>query len=225
MTGNAGSLAARLCKAPKSADVRAARSSLGDLLEHDEKLAALAQQSAVHDLFLGISDQSMFLWRLMRRNPARLIAFLEQAPEDAFERILSGMRRDCDAADSDEQVMHALRLAKQSAALLIALADLGGVWDVVAVTQTLSQFADAAVSGALRYLLRAAANEGKLVVICADGDAERVLAAMRAHALGRLADRVGTVAEDAHHFVQMKTRFGGRRIVEWLAGEQLPRIC
>ena len=164
MTGNAGSLAARLCKAPKSADVRAARSSLGDLLEHEEKLAALTQQSAVHDLFLGIADQSMFLWRLMRRDPARLIAFLEQAPENAFELIISGMRRDCDAADSEEQVMHCLRLAKQSAALLIALADLGGVWDVVAVTKALSQFADAAVSGALRYLLRAAANDGKLVL-------------------------------------------------------------
>ena len=30
---------------------------------------------------------------------------------------------------------------------------------------------------------------------------------------------------DPHHFVQMDTRFGGRRIVDWLTGEQLPRIC
>ena len=36
---------------------------------------------------------------------------------------------------------------------------------------------------------------------------------------------VGTVHEDAHHFVQMTTGFGGRRIVDWLSGEQLPRIC
>jgi len=33
------------------------------------------------------------------------------------------------------------------------------------------------------------------------------------------------VTEDAHRFVQMRTRFGGRRIVDWLAGDQLPRIC
>ncbi|EMV9186502.1 hydrogenase expression/formation protein HypE, partial [Escherichia coli] len=37
--------------------------------------------------------------------------------------------------------------------------------------------------------------------------------------------RIGSVIEDSHGFVQMKTRFGGRRIVDWLAGEQLPRIC
>ena len=36
---------------------------------------------------------------------------------------------------------------------------------------------------------------------------------------------VGEVVEDAHHFVQMRTGFGGSRMVDWLAGEQLPRIC
>jgi hydrogenase expression/formation protein HypE len=69
------------------------------------------------------------------------------------------------------------------------------------------------------------ANEGKLVAIVAAADAERVLAAMRAHPLGERAARIGSVQEDAHHFVQMTTSFGGRRIVDWLTGEQLPRIC
>ena len=69
------------------------------------------------------------------------------------------------------------------------------------------------------------ANEGKLVAICAPDDAERLLAVMRAHPLGAEAAIVGTVIEDAHHFVQMDTAFGGRRMVDWLSGEQLPRIC
>ena len=69
------------------------------------------------------------------------------------------------------------------------------------------------------------ANEGKLLAICAEEDAEQLLAAMRAHPLGVHAARIGTVIEDAHGFVQMKTRFGGRRVVDWLSGEQLPRIC
>ena len=69
------------------------------------------------------------------------------------------------------------------------------------------------------------ANEGKLVAICAAADAEKLLAVMRAHPLGRAAAMIGTVHEDAHHFVQMTTGFGGRRIVDWLSGEQLPRIC
>jgi len=69
------------------------------------------------------------------------------------------------------------------------------------------------------------ANEGKLVAVCAPESAAAVLAAMRAHPLGGNAVRIGTVTEDPHHFVQMATRFGGRRVVDWLSGEQLPRIC
>ena len=69
------------------------------------------------------------------------------------------------------------------------------------------------------------ANEGKLVAICAEQDSKILLAAMRAHPLGADAAIVGTVHEDDHHFVQMMTAFGGKRIVDWLSGEQLPRIC
>ena len=69
------------------------------------------------------------------------------------------------------------------------------------------------------------ANEGKLVAICAAEDAQRLLAAMRTHPLGGNAAIVGEVIEDPQHFVQMDTSFGGRRVVDWLTGEQLPRIC
>ncbi len=69
------------------------------------------------------------------------------------------------------------------------------------------------------------ANEGKLVALCAGSDAEKLLAALKAHPLGVDAAIIGEVREDAHHFVQMTTAFGGRRIVDWLSGEQLPRIC
>ena len=69
------------------------------------------------------------------------------------------------------------------------------------------------------------ANEGKLIAICAADAADAVLAAMRAHPLGARAARIGTVIDDPHRFVQMNTRFGGRRVVDWLSGEQLPRIC
>ena len=69
------------------------------------------------------------------------------------------------------------------------------------------------------------ANEGKLVAICDAADAARLLQAMRAHPLGHGAAIIGEVTEDPHHFVQMRTRFGGTRIVDWLTGDQLPRIC
>ena len=69
------------------------------------------------------------------------------------------------------------------------------------------------------------ANEGKLIAICAPEVADQLLAAMRAHPLGRGAERIGAVTQDTHCFVQMNTKFGGRRVVDWLSGEQLPRIC
>lgn len=69
------------------------------------------------------------------------------------------------------------------------------------------------------------ANEGKLVAIVAPEAAEAILASMRADPLGREAAIIGTAVEDAQGFVQMLTSFGGGRIVDWLSGEQLPRIC
>ncbi|QLL64600.1 hydrogenase expression/formation protein HypE (plasmid) [Sinorhizobium mexicanum] len=69
------------------------------------------------------------------------------------------------------------------------------------------------------------ANEGKLVAVAAPEGAKAILAAMRAHPLGREAAVVGHVVADDDCFVQMATSFGGGRIVDWLSGEQLPRIC
>lgn len=69
------------------------------------------------------------------------------------------------------------------------------------------------------------ANEGKLVVVVAPEAADALLAVMCAHPLGQEAALIGEVIADDQRFVQMTTSFGGGRIVDWLTGEQLPRIC
>jgi hydrogenase expression/formation protein HypE len=69
------------------------------------------------------------------------------------------------------------------------------------------------------------ANEGKLIAIVPAADAARLIAVMRAHPFGRDAALIGEVTVDPARFVRMATRIGGERIVDWLAGEQLPRIC
>ena len=69
------------------------------------------------------------------------------------------------------------------------------------------------------------ANEGKLIAVCAAADAAALAAAMRAHPLGREAAVIGQVCADAHNFVRMTTAFGGERLLDWLHGEMLPRIC
>lgn len=69
------------------------------------------------------------------------------------------------------------------------------------------------------------ANEGKLIAICAAKDAEVLLAAMKTHPLGREAALIGEVASDDRMLVVMETAFGSKRVIDWLTGEQLPRIC
>ncbi|HRE18196.1 MAG TPA: hydrogenase expression/formation protein HypE [Rhodocyclaceae bacterium] len=69
------------------------------------------------------------------------------------------------------------------------------------------------------------ANEGKLVLICPADQAAATVAALRCHPLGSAAATIGEVTADSHHFVQMRTALGGKRIVDWLSGDQLPRIC
>lgn len=69
------------------------------------------------------------------------------------------------------------------------------------------------------------ANEGKLIAICKAAFADQLLATMRSHSLGKQAAIIGEIISDPYHLVQLKTEFGGTRIVDWLQGEQLPRIC
>ena len=69
------------------------------------------------------------------------------------------------------------------------------------------------------------ANEGKLVAIVPAADAERLLAAMRAHPAGADSAIIGEVREKSDGRVVLATGFGGDRLLDILVGEQLPRIC
>jgi hydrogenase expression/formation protein HypE len=68
------------------------------------------------------------------------------------------------------------------------------------------------------------ANEGKLLAIAPAGHAAAILAAMRAHPLGRDATVIGTVSE-GESAVLLRTPYGTTRVVTMLPGDQLPRIC
>jgi hydrogenase expression/formation protein HypE len=69
------------------------------------------------------------------------------------------------------------------------------------------------------------ANEGKLVAVVPQQQADAALDAMQGHPLGALARAIGIVGDDDPGRVVMRTTFGGTRIVDMLVGEQLPRIC
>ena len=69
------------------------------------------------------------------------------------------------------------------------------------------------------------ANEGKLIAVVPDEDAERLFAVMRTHPLGRNAAVIGRVVAEHRGMVTLRSLVGGERVVTLLSGEQLPRIC
>ena len=69
------------------------------------------------------------------------------------------------------------------------------------------------------------ACEGRMVVVVDETGAEPALAALRAHPLGAEAAVIGQVTAESAGIVQLRTSFGGTRIVDLLVGDPLPRIC
>jgi [glutamine synthetase] adenylyltransferase / [glutamine synthetase]-adenylyl-L-tyrosine phosphorylase len=121
----------------------------------------MATHPPVRALIDAIASSSTYLWDLVRADPARLVRLLETDPEERLaEACAAAAGMPADATDAD--VMRLLRVMKAQAALLIALADIGGVWEVMTVTEALTEVSDAAVAAALRHLLRQAVRAGKL---------------------------------------------------------------
>jgi len=116
----------------------------------------------VRALLQGIAEHSPYLWRLIEADSARIIKLLNAPAQTAFDVALHNARKDCADTQSEQDVMQILRKMKQETHLLIALADMGGIWNVRQVVDALTRMADAAVSCTISYLLRQAAANGKL---------------------------------------------------------------
>ena len=157
------SLQERIICLPKLAHPKDAAARVGEFLKianHANEYLNLPQSAL--ELLSALADHSPYLWQLCSADPARLATLFGAAPEVSLEVLLQSMSTFWQEAQTDAEMMRLLRRAKQRSALLIALADLGGVWSVDVVTSALSAFADAAVSGALNYSLKRAALLGNL---------------------------------------------------------------
>jgi hydrogenase expression/formation protein HypE len=69
------------------------------------------------------------------------------------------------------------------------------------------------------------ANEGKAVFFVSPEAAERVLAVLHAHPLGKDAARIGQVTAEHKCMLVARTSMGANRVIPTMIGEQLPRIC
>jgi [glutamine synthetase] adenylyltransferase / [glutamine synthetase]-adenylyl-L-tyrosine phosphorylase len=132
-----------------------------------EPVRALRQIMAAHPaaraLIDTIASSSTYLWGLARADPALLIRLMQTDPDERLAQIRAAAA-DVPPAATDAEAMHLLRIMKAEAALLIALADIGGVWDLMRVMAAMTEVADTAVATALRHVLRQAARAGKLAL-------------------------------------------------------------
>jgi [glutamine synthetase] adenylyltransferase / [glutamine synthetase]-adenylyl-L-tyrosine phosphorylase len=163
------SLVRRIVRAPHLQAADEARARVNEWLAEIVGLPAgqtLTRLAAAHPRFealmKGLADGSPYLWGLVRGSPERFVALLEAEPEHRFRDILADARRAIAATRDEAEVMRLLRRMKAEAALLIALADIGGVWPVTQVVDLQTMLADAAVGAAVDYLLEAAQRSGKL---------------------------------------------------------------
>ncbi len=149
---------------PRVADKGRARWRLTDFeAGQDSASRELLAARSVRALLAGIADHSPFLWGLIEAEPTRLSAILDRDPNAAVDAALAPLA--ALAAGADEiALMRGLRRARQSVALTVALADLGGAWVLEDVVGALTRAAEAFIRAALAFLLRGAATPGSLAL-------------------------------------------------------------
>jgi glutamate-ammonia-ligase adenylyltransferase len=167
-----GSLAERVRQAPPLENAKRARGKLADLISRAEgeaeasSLVPHLQDGLFRDLVLALADHSPFLWGLAYSDPSRLSTLATCPPEESHRGIVERQRDLFRKLRSGEftrnAVVRAFRRNRGAHALLVALADIGGVWTIDEATQALSDFADASVRGGADLILTEMASLGRI---------------------------------------------------------------
>jgi len=174
------SLAGRIRETPQTADGKREKALVADLILSDAcsapALKRLLGRASVEKLLEGIADGSPFLWEIIREDVPRLVTLLESNPEQHLTRLIENTVKVTRTASEEAEVMCALRRMKREAALLIALADIGGVWSFEEITRSMTKLADAAVVETVDFLLARARKIGQLQSLPNDNSGFIVLA-------------------------------------------------
>ena len=127
------------------------------------QIESMLAENPAGRLIDAVCHYSPFLTAILRRHMDWIGECLLSDADKLHNQLLAGTRA-AGAGDIEEQdLMRRLRVAREKNALLVALADIGGVWDVTRVTAALTDFADAAVNAATDFLLHRAVADGKLL--------------------------------------------------------------
>jgi glutamate-ammonia-ligase adenylyltransferase len=167
--GHGGTLAERIEAAPYLVDAAAARARVAEWLADVPADAArplrtlLSAHPTVNTLIESLSENSPFLWDLVSREPDRLLRLMNADPDRHLAALLSEEARAVATTADEAEAMRRLRRMKAEAALLIALADIGGVWPVMRAAHALTELADTAIDAAVRFLLAEATRAGRFM--------------------------------------------------------------
>ncbi len=147
----------------EAADAQSAKKFLDRVVDRDEDGALselLSNDPRARALLFGVFGCSPFLAGLAAQSPSRLARALAGDPGEIIDRLI-GETRGFHAPD-EATLMRFLRLVKQEAALVVALADLSKAWDTMTATTALTRIADATLSASVSFALREAAQAGRI---------------------------------------------------------------
>lgn len=166
--GHSAPLSARIVSAPHLNDPDTARRRVVEWLASMASAEAqsftdlLTRFPAVRMLLESLSESSPFLWELASREPGRLLRLMESDPDERLAALLADTAKAVAETADDSEAQRLLRRMKAEAALLIAVADIGGAWPVMRATHALTELADTAVGAAVRFALAEAARAGRI---------------------------------------------------------------
>lgn len=192
--GQRGTLAEQIRSGPLDDEHGNGRSEVAALIDEIggnpalRDLAAWLQRPLLSDFFAGVMAGSPYLKALIRRDPVRLHRVLATEAALHFASLSEGLYREMAATTDMATAMRLVRVYKSEVALMAALADLGHVWPVMTVTQTLTKCADTAVRASVDLLFRMAAARGDIAVetACAGADTGYIVLGMGKYGAGEL---------------------------------------
>jgi [glutamine synthetase] adenylyltransferase / [glutamine synthetase]-adenylyl-L-tyrosine phosphorylase len=126
-----------------------------------ETETTLLKKPGVLPMLRCLGGNSPYLAALAVREAESVGRLVANGPGAAFAHCLSGLSHLSPAARRAD-IAAALRQAKRGAALIVAIADIGGLWPLETVTGALSELAETALRLAIRHLLRAAHDAGDI---------------------------------------------------------------
>ncbi|MGE5478412.1 MAG: hypothetical protein ACM3Q1_17295, partial [Bacteroidales bacterium] len=129
-----------------------------------DTMRALVGDSKAKALLSRVFGNSPFLTHCCVNEPAFLCRLLDIGPEQAYAELTAELAAQAGGETDMARLMAALRIAKRRTALLVALADIAGIWPLERVTETLADFAEAATRHSLRFLLRREAGKGEFTL-------------------------------------------------------------